>query len=82
MARRLFSNNNERLQSRNIRQASCELKLYEPLSNVGTDLGIENTATLKESLNEQWAVGDTLQHRSRRAAQLREHSSLLSPRWK
>jgi len=54
-----FSHNNERLQSRNVRQAIRGLKLYKPLPNVDTAPGIMNTAILKESLN-QWAMGDTL----------------------
>ena len=47
----------ERLYSRNIRQAIHEFKLYEKLSSIDTALGIENIATLKESL---LAMGNTL----------------------
>ena len=60
MAQRLFSNNNEWLQYRKLHQAIRKLKLYEPLSNADEAPGIANTATLQESLNKQWAVGDTL----------------------
>ena len=47
----------ERLHSRNVSQAIRELKLYEKLSNIDTAPGIENIATLKESL---LAMGNTL----------------------